>query len=475
MKCPECNQEIREGLKFCPNCGGETDTLPGPDKPVFKTRKDLTSIKTNLKTGWKPFLGIIFTAALLYGGITLYTAYKIEADFRYGMHQNRIGEYGRAVEKLESVVDKRPRMTKAWIELAVGYRELNKKELAITTLKKALKWNLRNPDIYALLGQLYFMDKKYADARKSLLKAVGLDPKNRLANQYLGYDAFRDRKYGEAEKYLKKALDGANRTDRITINKMLGDVHFKQKKFKEAEAAYRACLADDINNIDASAALIDTFLELGKYSKAKRELDRLIQIAPENKEMAKRKERIEALIERVETIKYIKSRKTYDDAFMMIYSSMQGFISRMNRNREAFVGKDLPEMAQMIDDADGLFSSYTKLRPPGAYYHVHTVSMTNASFLSDTVKALDKYVKSGEIENFRELASTLKQLSQRVDAMLQLWTREEKLYNINAMIEEAKKFEAGKISVMDLKTPATKDKSTPERATSTATPPAPHK
>jgi tetratricopeptide (TPR) repeat protein len=466
MNCPHCKKEIRDGLRFCPYCGGKTTTAP--EKPGGKPpdiKGGAAAVSRTLKSGWKPFIWIMAAAAVLYLGLNLYSSYQIESDFKYGEFRYRVGEYRKAIEKLEKVVAKKPRKKEAWVVLAQSQFELGKTDLAIKTLEKSLRWNTKNPETYSLLGKFYYMKKKYKDARSALEKAIELDSQNRLAHQFLGIELRREGKDSEAVAQLRLALEKAEKSDRIDINETLGEILFEQKKYTDAEAAYLACLQDDINRIDASIGLIKTYLALGKHAEAKRELDRLVQVAPEDKQMALLKTQVQSLIDRVETIEYIRKRKTYDDAFMMMYTSLEGFMSRMNQDRKAFCGKELPEMVQMIDDADGLFASYQKLKPPAEYYTVHTLSMTNASFLTETVRALDQYVKTCEMQDIQNLSEMLDSLKKRIDNMMKVWAKEEKDMHVKGIAGDPEKIKSDELSAIGLHGAA--DPSAASRATST--------
>ncbi len=446
MICNNCNSEVRDTLKFCPNCGAKIASPVAPETQPFRGRL----VKPDLKKSWKPFIWLLVAAAALYGGIRFYAAYNAQAGFKLGEHRYRIGEYKQGAEILEKVVRANPRLSKAWVVLAKCYREQGLKNRTVYTAERALRWNRNSSELYSILGEIYYQKKDMKKARENLEKSIKLEPGARAANQYLGFiyidTALKERAVNKAAsaadesaavKYLEKALKGAPRTDRIDINNTLGDIYLNRKNYSAAEKAYLAALKDNMNLIDTSLKLIEVYLKLGKYTDAKREIDRAVQIDPGNKYVESRKIEVYEQIRKIETIDYIMKRKSLDEAFMDVYAALKSYIDRMNANPNAFLGREDQELAQMKEDATTVANNYKAMRSPQDYYLVHTQSLNTSSTIIDIINTLQDYVRAPDDEKYKLIYGELDNLKKLVDKTVATWKREEDKLNISAMIKDA--------------------------------------
>ncbi|MFA6451402.1 MAG: tetratricopeptide repeat protein [bacterium] len=432
MKCANCDAEIRDDLKFCPGCGGKI-IPPAPPKPV-QLAKD--KFQATLKTGWKPFIWVVVLLSLFGGAYYVYTSYKMQAEFKYGRHSYMIGEYRKCSDRLERVTARMPRMDQAWVTLAECYEEQGLNKRTVSTLEKALRWNKESPGLYAMMGRIYYKKNDLKNAKDMLLKAVKREPKNRIANQYLGYIFLKEKNKEKAISSLNISLKGASGTDRIAINKTLGDIYFSQKKYDSAEQSFLVVQKDDINDIDTALKLIETYLKLNKYNNARVEIDRVTLIDPESDSLKKRKEEVYEMVRLMEAIDYIKKRKVYDNSFLQIYSLLENYIGRVNINPNAFIGKlDDQELLELLDASEGLLRSYQAIKVPGDYYLVHTQSMSAVSMFTDTIQTLQNYIKSGDPNQYRSLSVQLVALKEMMNKMVAMWKNESDKMNIPAIMK----------------------------------------
>jgi tetratricopeptide (TPR) repeat protein len=127
-----------------------------------------------------------------------------------------LDEYGKAkrgpegAALVEAVVKKDPKNTAAMIALAAYYDGAGQKEKAISTYKAAIKTDSKNVQAYKGLGNVYFSQKKYAEALKSYRDweggqffFFGLDEARIRIAQCLEYLGKTDKAIAEYEKLAK--------------------------------------------------------------------------------------------------------------------------------------------------------------------------------------------------------------------------------------------------------------------------------
>jgi tetratricopeptide (TPR) repeat protein len=434
MNCPNCNAELRDGTKFCASCGARTE-LPEQAPPGrLKTApgKLKETIVSNL---WIVFLLIaVLSAASFY-----FYYYKPGVEYKIGERHYRVGEYAKCADRLEKVVGMRPKMDAAWVILSECRLESGDKKSAEKTVIRALRWNKESPALLALLGRYYYEDRKFDNAEKSLRPALKSEPANRTANQYMGLIYLRKHQYKSALGCFKKSLIGASATDRIIIRTAAGDIYFRQNNLACAEKTYKAILADNVNDIPVSLNLIRVYLKLGKFEESKKETDRVTMIDPENKELRKVKNDVYKFVREQWVIEYILERKKLDNYFVENYSALENYVNRLNTDPRAFMKKtDDPELAQILDDTQGLLASYQKLAPPPDSYIVHTQTMSVLTNMADTINSLQVYVTSGEQDKYETAANMIFSLKKIMQRLTDTWNAESRKMNIEKIMKNAK-------------------------------------
>lgn len=104
---------------------------------------------------------------------------------------------------------------------------------AETELHRLLQKNVENPQVYAILGYLYYRRKDYAQAEYYYQKSLTLDPSNATSNNGLGVTYLEwGSKLDEAFPYLQKAMRKS--PDSHAILDSLGWYYFLKKSFSQA-------------------------------------------------------------------------------------------------------------------------------------------------------------------------------------------------------------------------------------------------
>lgn len=439
MKCPSCAKELKPELKFCPHCGiriASPHANKAPAPQAAKTQFVHKKAAENSAAKWRSFFIIIALLVSLSGGYVALDGYQAEKNYKECALNRKTGTYMAGAAFCEKSLKRRPRRIEAWAELAKCYQGMKNQEKTYTAVKSGLKWG-ENADLLAIHGQLLIDKSNFKEAKKSLSRALKLEPGNRDANHQMGFLLL---KIGEPEKAipcLEKALKNAPREDHILINKTLGDIYAEKGDHKNAAESYRNALKKDMNVIEICLKLAKEYLALSKLDAAAGEAERCALISPENSEAAALKEQVLKEKDMVDIVKYVKTRKKLDDIFIMIYSSIMSFIERVNKDPDAFVGQETPELDDMVRDTNNLMENYRKLAPPSSYYQVHSQTLTSISTMNDTIGYLKTCVKSGEEQRCRTLAEYITALETRMTQTVAIWEKEYNDMNLKDVLKKS--------------------------------------
>ncbi len=447
MKCDKCGAELREGLKFCPECGANTTAKPAPAATGGSKRPPL-----KIQDNWKLFILIVGGAVAFYFLSAGYMAFSAHRGLKLAEQRLRTGQYESCEEQAAKLTRRRPKNLQAWLLLAECRSAQDDSDGALEAVDKAVKWHKNSAPLHSMRGEILYFKNNYPESEKALLLALKTDANDRRANQHMGLIRLHDKKHKEAVSYLEKALKGAGRKDSIRINHALGESYFAMGDFGNAQKSLLAALAHDLNRSDISVRLIETYLALNKFKEAKTEVERISVFTDETPYLASLRSRVYALAERVETIEYVMKRKDCDQNFMIVYTEMQGFINRLNSRAGSFMGKQIPELTEMAENSKKVYDCYQSLAPKSEYYYlVHTKCLSTASLLGETAASLDGYVRSGENNpDVQGIADQLRSFEKRSQELFDVWAKEQREMKIDELIEQGRKIESGEIKAADL-------------------------
>jgi tetratricopeptide (TPR) repeat protein len=149
--------------------------------------------------------------------------------------------------------------------MAKAYLRLNKTEKAIEAYKTSIRQNPYRDDIHIELGNLYFTEKRYSEAKSEYQEAVRLNPN---ANNYfaLGQAFLELDQYDDAEDQFKEVrrLD----PDKPDGNYGLGLIYSKQKRYEDAIDHFKDAIKLQKDFYYAYAEIGYAYADLGLTDKA---------------------------------------------------------------------------------------------------------------------------------------------------------------------------------------------------------------
>jgi Tfp pilus assembly protein PilF len=141
-------------------------------------------------------------------------------------------------------------------------------DLAIDTIRQAIKADPKNAFFYKGLGTAYTASKKYAAAIEAFRKAIEINPYYVDVRNDLGTALIISGKRDEGKKeFLNAYSDPTNPTPEITARN-LGSAYFEEKNFAESLKWYNATIARNKNYADGYLGAADALVGLGRLEEA---------------------------------------------------------------------------------------------------------------------------------------------------------------------------------------------------------------
>lgn len=185
--------------------------------------------------------------------------------------------------------DKKRKMSGPSYQIAMDKLTKNDTQAALVELKKGLKVNPHDPEIYYGLALTYRQWNKPADAIGYVNKAIDYANKLELEHPGLKSESYNlkgdllmmQRKNEEALKYFKKALeDDMYRTPEFTMYN-IAIVYITMNNFPEAKNYLEMAVAKDTNYAPAWDALGVVYSKMGDNTSAIKSLDNALVAYPD--------------------------------------------------------------------------------------------------------------------------------------------------------------------------------------------------
>lgn len=118
------------------------------------------------------------------------------------------GEEEKGLEQIRMFLQNNPQVWNAWFMLGWGLRRIGRFEDGIAAFAKALECGGdTNSDTYNEMAICYLETQNFEEAKKSLLKALAIEPESTKIISNLGYVALREGNIAEAQKYFTTVLE----------------------------------------------------------------------------------------------------------------------------------------------------------------------------------------------------------------------------------------------------------------------------
>lgn len=156
----------------------------------------------------------------------------------------------------------------AKFNVALAHIREGRIDMAIDTIKQAIKLDPKNAFFYKGLGTAYAAKQKWNEAIEAYRKALELNPYFSDVRNDLGTSLILSGKREEGKKeFLNLFSDPTNPTPEMTARN-LGQVYFEEKNYAEALNWYRSAITRAKTYPDAYLGAADSLLGLGKLDEA---------------------------------------------------------------------------------------------------------------------------------------------------------------------------------------------------------------
>lgn len=158
---------------------------------------------------------------------------------------------------------------KDYASLANGYLQEGKREQALRAIKRGMEIDDRDSGLLNALALYYYSDGETKLADETYRKAVRHNPKDSATLLNYGAFLYQERRVDDACAILKRAVD-----DPLYVNRHMAFLNYgiclrEQKKYHEAEEAFRRSLANNARNPRALLEVAELKFEQGEFAQAK--------------------------------------------------------------------------------------------------------------------------------------------------------------------------------------------------------------
>jgi cytochrome c-type biogenesis protein CcmH/NrfG len=173
------------------------------------------------------------------------------------------------------------------LDSARDYFRENKYSLAEPILNQLILKNAKSPEVFQMLGTIYYDQGKFNKAIRAFRRALELEPTYTDASVGLSIILNDIGKYEEGRKVFDEARELLARqsshedpyiNEKFSIkHDELGEMYFHHSRFKEALEQYYKALALSSRKPELTLKIVECFLRLQETEKALRELRALIK------------------------------------------------------------------------------------------------------------------------------------------------------------------------------------------------------
>ena len=131
---------------------------------------------------------------------------------------------------------------------------------------------------WSALGFVYEAQNKLDDAVAVYKEALKANPDNAAFVERLGDLLVKLGRYGEAQSEIESLVDSLPRDPRVWLK--LGAIHYEQKQYDKAVAAFRQAVSLEPGNMRTRYYLATALMDSGKDDEARSELEKILKADP---------------------------------------------------------------------------------------------------------------------------------------------------------------------------------------------------
>jgi tetratricopeptide (TPR) repeat protein len=192
-------------------------------------------------------------------------------------------EFDKAKKEALKLLKKDANNEKILILLSVLSGVLQERENEKKYLLKLVSLKSTEPAVYNDLGNLYYVDEAYAEAKAKYEQAIKIDSTYAIAYYGLGEVYTKEEDFTQAEQMLKKAIVIDNNS--YQFYNALGNVYKKTFEFDKAEEMYLLSIKSSAQKTHAYANLAMLYQSKKEYALANSAFLKAIALEPENVEI----------------------------------------------------------------------------------------------------------------------------------------------------------------------------------------------
>jgi len=256
----------------------------------------ILNIKSHLQTKKKLIYYFTGAALVFYTFITISTnkqfkdpvtfyQYNLKFTPQSGRIRNNLGftfynlkKFNEAIKEYKINLKNNPNHISSWYNLGNAYLAINNLDSSIESFKKAILLNPREAKFYNNLSIALQRKKLYDDALNYQHKALELNPHDADYWYNLGLIYFDKKNITEALKNYQKAVELNPKEPEYLLGE--GNIYFIKKNYSSAIEIYLKAIKINPSFIQSYFNLSICYLKTGQKDKAKQNLKKIIELAP---------------------------------------------------------------------------------------------------------------------------------------------------------------------------------------------------
>jgi arylsulfatase A-like enzyme/predicted Zn-dependent protease len=278
MDTSRVDQETREKLSALGYVGSFTDPAKLKGKTLANPKEKIAVFNELSRAREIGMNGKPDEAIKIIQGIIATDPDITDAYFSIGSIYIQEQKYGEAIDYFKQVLDRKPDETFAALNITRSYERMGKLEEAEHFALDYLQKGFEEPQLYFMLGNMNFLQKKYDLAIPYYEKCLSLNTESAGSCDTLAAIYIVKGDLARAEEYLRKALE---------LNPRLPNVHYriawiaeKQGRLQEAEAEYVNELQISPQHFKALYNLARVYQTTGNIEKELETLKRCLEADP---------------------------------------------------------------------------------------------------------------------------------------------------------------------------------------------------